>query len=151
MNIVLLLIFTLSLPSTTNYFRRGETGLGFLSIVSPIAAGLLHRQLNKNPLYKIQNFTENLSKGINNIDNGLQTITGTDIVAMDDMIEPLVKQLQADATGKWADINNADKEAKKLLSDKKAYDKMSKASNPYGDGHASERIVDAIVKNFANR
>lgn len=42
------------------------------------------------------------------------------------------------------------KEAKKLLNDKNAYDKMSKASNPYGDGHASERIVDAIIDKFNN-
>lgn len=39
-------------------------------------------------------------------------------------------------------------EAKRLLTDKKAYDEMSKASNPYGDGHASERIVDAIIDFF---
>ncbi|OPE63461.1 UDP-N-acetylglucosamine 2-epimerase, partial [Bacillus anthracis] len=25
---------------------------------------------------------------------------------------------------------------------------MSKASNPYGDGRASERIVEAILKHF---
>ena len=25
---------------------------------------------------------------------------------------------------------------------------MSKASNPYGDGHASERIVDAIINKY---
>ena len=31
---------------------------------------------------------------------------------------------------------------------KEEYEKMSKASNPYGDGHASERIVDAIEKYF---
>ena len=40
------------------------------------------------------------------------------------------------------------KEAKKLLTDKNEYEKMSKASNPYGDGHASERIVDAIIEKF---
>lgn len=39
-------------------------------------------------------------------------------------------------------------EAKRLLTDKKAYDEMSKASNPYGDGHASERIVNAIIEFF---
>ena len=39
-------------------------------------------------------------------------------------------------------------EAKKLLSDKKEYEKMSHASNPYGDGHASERIVDAIIEKY---
>lgn len=31
-----------------------------------------------------------------------------------------------------------------LLTDKEAYDKMSKASNPYGDGYASERIADIL-------
>ena len=39
-------------------------------------------------------------------------------------------------------------ETKKLLTYIDEYEKMSKASNPYGDGHASERIVDAIVKYF---
>ncbi|AIY73372.1 UDP-N-acetylglucosamine 2-epimerase [Bacillus cereus] len=38
--------------------------------------------------------------------------------------------------------------ADELLSDKEAHDKMSKASNPYGDGRASERIVEAISKHF---
>ncbi|TYQ15968.1 UNVERIFIED_CONTAM: UDP-N-acetylglucosamine 2-epimerase (non-hydrolysing) [Acetivibrio alkalicellulosi] len=33
---------------------------------------------------------------------------------------------------------------KNLLEDKEEYDKMSKASNPYGDGFASKRIVDII-------
>ena len=41
------------------------------------------------------------------------------------------------------------KETKKLLNDKKAYEDMSHASNPYGDGHASEKIVDAIIKKFS--
>lgn len=39
-------------------------------------------------------------------------------------------------------------ETKRLLTDSKDYERMSKASNPYGDGHASERIVDAIVEYF---
>ncbi|PFW02242.1 non-hydrolyzing UDP-N-acetylglucosamine 2-epimerase [Bacillus thuringiensis] len=38
--------------------------------------------------------------------------------------------------------------ADELLSDKKAHDKMAKASNPYGDGRASERIVEAILQHF---
>jgi UDP-N-acetylglucosamine 2-epimerase (non-hydrolysing) len=33
------------------------------------------------------------------------------------------------------------KEAQKLIDDKKEYEKMAKAINPYGDGKASERIV----------
>lgn len=39
-------------------------------------------------------------------------------------------------------------ETKKLLINQKEYEKMSRASNPYGDGHASEKIVDAIVERF---
>ena len=38
-----------------------------------------------------------------------------------------------------------------LLSDKEEYDKMAKAENPYGDGHASERIADAIIEKFRDR
>ncbi|MBU5267988.1 non-hydrolyzing UDP-N-acetylglucosamine 2-epimerase [Virgibacillus proomii] len=38
--------------------------------------------------------------------------------------------------------------ANELLSDKAAYEKMAKASNPYGDGQASRRIADAIIDYF---
>lgn len=36
------------------------------------------------------------------------------------------------------------KMAKELLTNQQAYDAMAKAANPYGDGHASERIAEAI-------
>lgn len=40
---------------------------------------------------------------------------------------------------------------KTLLDDKEEYLKMSNASNPYGDGHASERIADILEgKNYEN-
>ncbi len=39
-------------------------------------------------------------------------------------------------------------ETKKLLDNKFEYEKMSKASNPYGDGKASVRIVDAIIDKY---
>lgn len=44
--------------------------------------------------------------------------------------------------------DNIYKETKFLLTDKSEYNRMSKASNPYGDGHASEKIVDAIIKKY---
>lgn len=37
---------------------------------------------------------------------------------------------------------------KQLLLDKDEYNKMAKAKNPYGDGYASKRIVDIIIKKF---
>lgn len=36
--------------------------------------------------------------------------------------------------------------SKELLVNKDAYNLMAKASNPYGDGHASERIVKALLQ-----
>ena len=40
------------------------------------------------------------------------------------------------------------RETVRLLTDGEEYARMSRASNPYGDGHASERIVDAIIEKF---
>lgn len=37
-------------------------------------------------------------------------------------------------------------QSKRLLTDGQEYQKMSRAVNPYGDGHASERIVQAILQ-----
>ena len=47
---------------------------------------------------------------------------------------------------KEEDIYN---EAVTLLTQQAAYDKMAKAVNPYGDGHASERIVKHLLEVFA--
>ena len=38
----------------------------------------------------------------------------------------------------------ATQEFTELLDNKEAYDKMAHAANPYGDGHASERIADVL-------
>lgn len=42
-------------------------------------------------------------------------------------------------------------EAKELLTSPEAYRRMSQARNPYGDGHAAERIVEAIEYYFQTR
>ena len=46
------------------------------------------------------------------------------------------------------DENIIYEETKKLLLDKEEYNKMAKASNPYGDGYASKYIVDAIINKY---
>ena len=43
------------------------------------------------------------------------------------------------------------KMAKELLTDDNEYKKMAKATNPYGDGLASKRIVQAILYHFGKR
>ena len=46
---------------------------------------------------------------------------------------------------------NIFREVSRLLVDEEAYGQMSRAENPYGDGHASERIVGAILRYFQNK
>jgi len=41
--------------------------------------------------------------------------------------------------------------ARKLLTDRAAYERMAGAVNPYGDGRASERIAQAILHHFGRR
>ena len=40
---------------------------------------------------------------------------------------------------------------KELLTNKSEYDKMSKASNPYGDGKASSIIADSIIQRYSKK
>jgi hypothetical protein len=42
-------------------------------------------------------------------------------------------------------------EADHLLTDSDAYLDMSQGENPYGDGHGSERIVEAVARWFAKK
>ena len=46
------------------------------------------------------------------------------------------------------DVDKIVSEANELLRNSESYNKMSKAINPYGDGKASRRIVDSILKYF---
>lgn len=48
-------------------------------------------------------------------------------------------------------VENIVKQVSRLLDDEIEYERMSKAENPYGDGHASERIVNAIIRYFRNK
>ncbi len=42
-----------------------------------------------------------------------------------------------------------EKAMKKLLDNEEAYKAMSQASNPYGDGKSSERIMKILIQQFA--
>jgi UDP-N-acetylglucosamine 2-epimerase (non-hydrolysing) len=58
------------------------------------------------------------------------------------IIAGTAKLVGADATAIVA-------ETSRLLSDDEAYRQMSEAVNPYGDGHAGQRILAAIEQFFA--
>ena len=46
------------------------------------------------------------------------------------------------------EVDKVHDEMMRLLEDKNAYSKMANAKNPYGDGKASDRIMDAIAYYF---
>lgn len=46
---------------------------------------------------------------------------------------------------------NIIRQVSRLLEDEVEYERMSRAENPYGDGHASEKIVRAILRYFRSR
>ncbi|MES3709729.1 UDP-N-acetylglucosamine 2-epimerase (non-hydrolyzing) [Pseudomonas putida] len=48
-----------------------------------------------------------------------------------------------------SDTKNIVRELNRLLLNQESYQKMSVAHNPYGDGHACKRILDALLANFA--
>ena len=47
------------------------------------------------------------------------------------------------------DEENILRETRRLLTDRAEYLRMSRAVNPYGDGHAAERIADAVCASFS--
>jgi UDP-N-acetylglucosamine 2-epimerase (non-hydrolysing) len=49
------------------------------------------------------------------------------------------------------DVEDIVREATTLLTDASAYNAMSRAANPYGDGRAAERIADALLHYFRVR
>ncbi|MEK8131679.1 UDP-N-acetylglucosamine 2-epimerase (non-hydrolyzing) [Paenibacillus filicis] len=49
------------------------------------------------------------------------------------------------------DENKVYERARALLSDSALYERMSRSANPYGDGKASARIVEAILYHFGHR
>lgn len=49
------------------------------------------------------------------------------------------------------DRDNIFNMTEELICNTEEYNKMAHAANPYGDGHASERIVKAIIEKFADK
>jgi len=46
------------------------------------------------------------------------------------------------------DVDRIVAEATRLLDDQDEYARMTRVHNPYGDGHACERIAHALAENF---
>ena len=56
-------------------------------------------------------------------------------------------------TAKMVGVKKVDilREAERLITDAEEYERMARTQNPYGDGHASERICEAIADYFSRK
>lgn len=73
---------------------------------------------------------------------------GKPVLVMRDTTERPEGIAAGDVKAGWHRRKNDIQEFSRLLSDREEYDAMSKASNPYGDGHACERIADVLEEKF---
>lgn len=70
---------------------------------------------------------------------GIPTLVMRDVTERPEGVEAGVLKLVG------ADTDRILREARLLLDDEAAYQRMCGAANPFGDGHAAERIVDALL------
>jgi UDP-N-acetylglucosamine 2-epimerase (non-hydrolysing) len=75
---------------------------------------------------------------------GIPTLVLRDVTERPEGVDAGVLQLVG------TDTDRITKTVHSLLDDPEAYQKMARAVNPFGDGHASERIVQALI-DYGNR
>ncbi len=71
---------------------------------------------------------------------GIPTLVLRDVTERPEGVEAGTLKLVGTVTGQIVD------ETKRLLNDPNEYAKMSKSANPYGDGHAAEKIIEALIQ-----
>jgi UDP-N-acetylglucosamine 2-epimerase (non-hydrolysing) len=136
-----------------------DTELVYLVHLNPIVKDVVHKQLSgKSRVHLLPPLD---TKEAHNLMNkcymvmtdsgGLQEEAphlGKPVIVLRDVTE----RPEAVETGTvrlvGTDINKIIDTANMLIRDEKAYESMSKAINPYGDGEASVRICDAILKYY---
>lgn len=72
---------------------------------------------------------------------------GKPVLVMRDTTERLEAVIAGTVKMVGTDINKITQEIDTLLTDANAYNDMSRAHNPYGDGQTCKRILEALKKN----
>ena len=75
---------------------------------------------------------------------------GIPVVVMRDTTERMLGVEAGTAILSGSNPDKIFKETKKILSDKKYYDAISKSNNPYGDGNASNKILNNFIEILEN-
>lgn len=126
-------------PAVREPVNKYLAGLERVLLIEPLAVADFHNLMQKSTLI----FTD--SGGVQEEAPSL----GVPVLVLRDVTE----RPEAVAAGTVALVGSAAERlvetATKLLTDRDAYAKMANAINPYGDGHAAERIVAAVLWHFA--
>lgn len=125
----------------------GEYETAGWNLVNPTASFIIQKLKNRNPLYEIEEFTNKLDEGINGVNNGYQTIVGTDISSLNDITTALSEDLQMQG-GKWSDKTAAEKEAEKSVNAAFAVAQGSETTMYAGiNGNTMQYVDDGLEKN----
>lgn len=127
-------------PKVLEMARKVLGGISNIRLIEPLDAITFHNYMNKSYLILTD------SGGIQEEAPAL----GKPVLVMRDTTERPEGVEAGTLKLVGTDEEMIYREVRRLLDDSEVYHSMSKALNPYGDGHASERIVE-IIENYFNK
>ena len=128
-------------PKVQETARRILEGVSRVHLIPPLALQDMHNLMNRS--YLVLTDSGGLQEEVPSM--GKPVLVLRNVTERPEGVEAGTLKLVG------TDYNVIVAETEKLLTDRTAYEKMAAAVNPYGDGHASERIADCIAQYFADR
>lgn len=125
-------------PVVKDIVHKHLSGKGRVHLLPPLDTKEAHNLMNK--CYMVMTDSGGLQEEAPHL--GKPVIVLRDVTERPEAVETGTVKLVG------TDINKIVDTANRLIRDEEAYESMSKAINPYGDGEASVRICDAILKYY---
>ena len=126
-------------PKVQETARQILDGVGRVHLIPPLALQDMHNLMNQS--YLVLTDSGGLQEEVPSM--GKPVLVLRNVTERPEGVEAGTLKLVG------TDYNVMVAETEKLLTDRAAYEKMATAVNPYGDGHAAERIAEYIARYFA--
>ena len=128
-------------PKVQETARQILDGVGRVHLIPPLALQDMHNLMNQS--YLVLTDSGGLQEEVPSM--GKPVLVLRNVTERPEGVEAGTLKLVG------TDYNVIVAETEKLLTNRAAYEKMATAVNPYGDGHAVERIAEYIARYFAGR
>lgn len=125
-------------PKVQETARQILDGVGRVHLIPPLALQDMHNLMNQS--YLVLTDSGGLQEEVPSM--GKPVLVLRNVTERPEGVEAGTLKLVG------TDYNVIVAETEKLLTDRAAYEKMATAVNPYGDGHAAERIAEYIARYF---